>query len=280
MKLLLATLVLVFFCSSVSAEFKGHYAPPNWKFRSDGSGTVDSSGAPDSIALVGSDSGHCSLPLHDVLTTLEITAACDGNVSFDWNWTTVDSAHFDPGGYVFNGVFKRITKNRPSGDQDGHVEIANVLKGDTFGFAILSLDDSCGASAFTSIYNLISPDCGSISIEIDIKPGSDANKINRKSKKGVIPVAILGAPGFDVTTVNIYTLNFEGALPRHDLSDAVVYNDHLQDVNGDGETDLLVHNPAQETRLTTASTEGCLTGATLEGISLEDACDTVNVIKD
>jgi len=274
-----AILLFLLTCSSVLADFKGHHAPPNWKFHTDGTGSVDTAGAPDSIALIGSDSGICMLELHDVHTSLEITAACDGFVSFDWSWTTVDEASFDPGGYMFNGMFVRLTRDRPSGNQDGHVEIFNVLAGDTFGFAVLSRDDSCGPSAFTSIHNFVGPDCGSISIEIDIQPGSEINRINRKNKKGVIPVAVLGAPGFDVSTVNVYTLNFEGALPVHDLSDPLVFADHMHDVNGDGETDLVTHNRAQDTRITTASTEGCLTGATQDGVSLEGGCDAVSVIK-
>ncbi len=61
-----------------------------------------------------------------------------------------------------------------------------------------------------------------VAVDIDIKPGSDPNSINLKSK-GVIPVAILGSAIFDVTYVDVTTLVFAGASPAHDLNDPLVY---------------------------------------------------------
>ena len=44
-----------------------------------------------------------------------------------------------------------------------------------------------------------------LEIVLDIKPGSDSNPLNPKSK-GVLPVAILGSPTFDVMTIDPDTL--------------------------------------------------------------------------
>ncbi len=48
-----------------------------------------------------------------------------------------------------------------------------------------------------------------VPVVIDIKPGSDPNAININGK-GVIPVAILGSTEFDVSWVDITTLDFAG----------------------------------------------------------------------
>jgi len=48
-----------------------------------------------------------------------------------------------------------------------------------------------------------------IEVDIDIKPGSDPNCFNINGH-GVIPVAILGSPNFDVSTIDLSTLSFGG----------------------------------------------------------------------
>ena len=113
---------------------------------------------------------------------------------------------------------------------------------------------------------------------IDIKPGSDPNSINLKSK-GVVPVAILGSAIFDVTTVDVTTLVFgpDDATPAHDLNDPDVYADHLQDVNLDGFTDLVCHFKTQELGLVKGSTDATLTGDTNDGETFSGT-DFVNIV--
>ena len=96
-------------------------------------------------------------------------------------------------------------------------------------------------------------------VAIDIKPLSFPNSINRRNKKGVIPVAILGSATFDVTTVDVTSLVFEGASPTHDLTSAITYADHLYDANLDGFIDLVSHYWAQDTGLAFGDTTGTLT---------------------
>ncbi len=93
-------------------------------------------------------------------------------------------------------------------------------------------------------YGIISPDA----ITIDIKPGSDPNSINLRSK-GVVPVALLSTPEFDATTIledggDVY---FAGAI-------AIRLN--IEDVDGDGIDDVICHFKTQELDLDENSTDG------------------------
>ncbi len=119
---------------------------------------------------------------------------------------------------------------------------------------------------------------GAQEIGIDIKPGSDRNSINPKSK-GVIPVAILGSSSFDVASVDVTSLAFgpDEATPAHDLTDPLVYADHLQDVNSDGFTDLVTHYRTQDTGVAKGDTEACLTGETTGGGAIW-GCDAIKTV--
>lgn len=78
--------------------------------------------------------------------------------------------------------------------------------------------------------------------DLDIKPGSYPNTINRK-KKGVTPVAILGSASCDVSNIDVTTIIFgpNNATPVHLLTDPIVRAEHTQDVNFDGWDDLVCH---------------------------------------
>jgi len=96
-------------------------------------------------------------------------------------------------------------------------------------------------------------------IDIDIKPGSDPNSINSKSM-GLVPVAILSSADFDATSVDVGTVKFGP------LQAAPVHSGHLEDVNGDGLTDMVVHFVQKDTGLSPGDTEADLIGSTLDGI--------------
>jgi hypothetical protein len=86
-------------------------------------------------------------------------------------------------------------------------------------------------------------------IVIDIKPGNEQNNINLKSK-GVVPVAVLTTEQFDAATVNPATALFVGAAPEHWS---------FEDVDGDGDDDIIFHFRTQQLDLNQDSTEATLT---------------------
>lgn len=68
-------------------------------------------------------------------------------------------------------------------------------------------------------------------VEIDIKPGSNPNSINLK-KKGVIAVAVFSTGTFDALDIDPDTVELGGVPP---------VKDSVEDVDGDGLDDLVVH---------------------------------------
>jgi hypothetical protein len=100
---------------------------------------------------------------------------------------------------------------------------------------------------------------GPISVTINIRPGSSGNEINLNSQ-GIVRVAILNTPDFDVKQVDRKTVLFAEAQP--------VYS-RFVDANGDGQRELLFVFPTRALKLTAESTEGVLTGMTLDGKSFE-----------
>lgn len=94
-----------------------------------------------------------------------------------------------------------------------------------------------------------------IEVDIDIKPGSCPNPLNSK-RKGVLPVAVLGTEGFDVTTIDPATIRltregYDGVPPlRWSYEDvATPFEGELcecHDLNGDGYLDLTLKFSTQE----------------------------------
>ncbi len=97
-----------------------------------------------------------------------------------------------------------------------------------------------------------------LQIKIDIKPGSDTNSINPDSN-GVIPVAILTDDGFDSSTVDVSTVRFGPA-------EAAPVHHAMEDVDHDGDADMILHFRTQEVSLDEQDTEAILTGQTIDGI--------------
>jgi DNA-binding beta-propeller fold protein YncE len=115
-------------------------------------------------------------------------------------------------------------------------------------------------------------------VQIDVKPGSGDNPVNPKSR-GVIPVAILTtskADGdlldFDATEVDPDSVAFGPDGAFMDCKDA-----HFEDVDDDGDTDLLLHFRMQETGIASGDTEVSLAGMTYGGREIEgtDSIETV-----
>lgn len=105
---------------------------------------------------------------------------------------------------------------------------------------------------------------------VDIKPDSADNPINPRSH-GVVPVAVLTDDLLDATTILPDTARFGpgGAAPAHAVS--------IEDVDGDGDDDVLLHFATDEAGLAAADGEACVTGETVSGRPFR-GCDTVRMV--
>ncbi len=108
-----------------------------------------------------------------------------------------------------------------------------------------------------------------LTVAIDIKPGGFPNSINPRNK-GVIPVAILTTPTFAAATVNPLTVGF-GPNSASPVQSA------MEDVDGDGDLDMILHFRTQDTGIVCGNTSATLTGATGGGQAFQgsDAITTV-----
>lgn len=121
---------------------------------------------------------------------------------------------------------------------------------------------------------LIGPGTNTLSVEIDVKPGSYPNSINLGSN-GVVPVAILSSATFDATTVDPMTVTLASSPVslRGNGQPAA----SIEDVNGDGLPDLVVQVWTEALQLTTTSTTVALQGYTHAGEQIA-GYDEVNIV--
>jgi hypothetical protein len=140
------------------ADFSGAYAPGNWTLTNTtlsgsaiGNGFVDSSAAPVSITLTGSNEFDV---FGDIVTDYTIGVAASGTWSFDWLYTSPDSGQFDEGGYLLNGVFTHLAWNQDA-PALGSVNIS-VSAGDIIGFRVHTFDNGFGPGSIM-VSNFVAP---------------------------------------------------------------------------------------------------------------------------
>jgi hypothetical protein len=130
--------------AAAKADFSGYYAPSHWTLTNTngGSGFVDTSGAPASIVLHGSDnqSGQSTD------TDFTIAAGGSGTFSFHWSYFSVDSGTFDSAYVLLNGVATFLAANNSQGM--GNFTTA-VTAGEIIGFRVHSVDNFAGDGELT-----------------------------------------------------------------------------------------------------------------------------------
>lgn len=116
-----------------------------------------------------------------------------------------------------------------------------------------------------------------VAVALDVRPGSDSNPVNLKSS-GVLPVAILSTPDHDALDTDVATLRLGD--PRLNGVASPVRS-AVEDVNGDGLLDLVLHfsmvDLVTNGALDASSTAVTLTGAALNGSQIAGA-DAVTVV--
>lgn len=154
-------------------------------------------------------------------------------------------------------------------DDNRILAVASTLPGDDLAVSSACVEVIGGTGGFTLVDPFIIPNSVlvdsltvTVLVSIDIKPGSDPNSVNPRSK-GKIPVAILSTADFDATTeVDKGSLTFgrtgdEDSLARCTKSD--------EDVNGDGLLDIVCHFNTSDAGFGDGDRVGILRG-TMDGV--------------
>ena len=144
----------------VSANFIGPYDVGNWTTTliGDRGGSVDTSGAPNSILVIGE--GHSGLfcdPLFPCIVEFTVAAAASGNVTFHWLYSA-DSANgpaFDIFGFLLNGSFQQLSDTN-GGNIQADTSTFPVVAGDVFGF-FLYCEDCVSGGAHIQISEFTGP---------------------------------------------------------------------------------------------------------------------------
>jgi len=178
--------------------------------------------------------------------------------------------------YVDGVLNNSILENRPPVNNTRDVFIGRAFGGGTPQRHFRGLVDevefysrALSAAEVQAIYNAGS--AGKCNIVIDIKPGTDSNSINPRSK-GVIQVAILTTDTFDATTVDPTTVLFGPT-----GTEAAPVQFALDDVDGDGDTDMILHFNTQATGIQCGDTSASLTGETSDGSPIRGS-DSINTV--
>ena len=131
-----ATLIM---SQQAAADFSGPYAPANWLLTTNG-GTGGATNDGTTLVLTGDNNA----PGNN--TDYTIAAAASGTMSFDWNYTSIDTGTYDSGGYLINGAYTALADNATPG---GGSQSIPVNAGDIIGFRVFSADGLFGPGVLT-----------------------------------------------------------------------------------------------------------------------------------
>ncbi len=119
-------------------------------------------------------------------------------------------------------------------DPNPTISFTDIISGTNFDLTVnrtwTATDDSDNSSSCEQVITVTIPE-----VEIDIKPNSDPNSINQKSK-GLLPVAIFGSLDFDVTQIDTTTVDFD----IFEVNGSTIATKcNIEDVDGDGIYDMI-----------------------------------------
>ena len=101
-------------------------------------------------------------------------------------------------------------------------------------------------------------------VDIDIKPDSDVNPINLRSR-GLLPVCVFSSETFDATRIDPATCVLAGA-PVAVRTKQLQFMAHPEDIDGDGLADMMLHFETQQLDPNQLQDDyAVLVGSTLEG---------------
>ena len=111
------------------------------------------------------------------------------------------------------------------------------------------------------------------SVTIDVSPGNPGNEINLR--RGSVTVAIITTATFDATTVDPVSVCFGDADTPASRACAEQHGSgHIEDVNSDGQPDVLLHFAVGDTGIDLGDTAACLIARTRDGVGLY-GCDAI-----
>ncbi len=147
----------------------------------------------------------------------------------------------------------------------GGVSDTLVIRNDEYGLAFVDTE-----TGFVAVHEFDLSKTGVTTnlklITIDIKPGSDPNCIDLNTED-FIPVAIFSTALLNPSVVDQASVTLGGVFAR--VKGKSDKTGSFEDVDGDGDLDLVVQFPTADLQLTEADTAAVLEGATLNGMPIQ-----------